>query len=375
MINSNNKSLKSLLDSKDGLHLTTYINFDGDIVRFRKKLNSLLETAEEHLAPVLSEEDRKAFLSPVRALAFETEILKQIKGNIAIFRKNNFFRYVSLPTDVEETCVVANTFHIKPMLKWAQQDQDFLIVGLTTEGASLYKCSQSEMKKIDTAVYPEFMRRLDPNGRYSTLKEIRKQRLGIQTAMKWLSSWVEDLVKDQETMVFVAGQKDHVAAFVKNFKSSKLYPETIAPFFSEDKVFDVCRSIRALLRLDSRTKHVEALKEFETAQKFNRAKTNIFLIAKAAVKGNIKKLVVAEDLNVFGKLDQLTGGVSLHPLDLDHEDDCLLDDLAQTVLLKGGEVVVAKRNEIPQGRPIIAVLKTQSADLTADNASYNEVAV
>ncbi len=46
----------------------------------------------------------------------------------------------------------------------------------------------------------------------------------------------------------------------------------------------------------------------------------------------------------------------MHPIDLNHEDDCILDDLAQMVLSQGGEVVIAKRSEIPKGRPILAIL-------------------
>lgn len=376
MINSKNKTLNSILDSKNGLHLTAYIKFDGNIVRFRKKLKTLLVTAEEHLSPVLTAEDKKRFLSPVKDLGFDSETLKQIKGNIAIFRKDNFFRYMSLPIEVEEGCVVANTFHIKPMIKWAQQDQDFLIVGLTFDGAILYKGSQSEFKKIDAAVYPESLKRLDCDGGYASLKQKRLQKAELQHTMEWLSGWVGDLVKGNDTTVFVAGNKDYVSAFIKNFKSDKLYPETIAPHFSTENVYEICKNVRALLRLDSRTKLNDALKEFEIAQGTNTAKTNIFQIAKAAIKGNVKKLIIAEDLNVFGKLDLSTGGISLHPLDMDHEDDCLLDDLAQTVLLNGGEVVVAKRSEIPKGRPIVAVLNNQQSELHAvAHRRLSEIAV
>ena len=56
---------------------------------------------------------------------------------------------------------------------------------------------------------------------------------------------------------------------------------------------------------------------------------NIFQIAKAAVQGKIRKLIVADGIQIFGKLDKHTGGVSINPAHLDHEDDDLLDDLSQ----------------------------------------------
>lgn len=374
MINSKNKLLKSVVDSNQGVHLTTYIKYDGDIFSFRKKLNHLLSTADEHLSATLSEEEKRKFLMPVKALGHDSGTLKKIKGNIAIFRKNDFFRYISLPTEIEESCFVADTFHIKPLIKWAQQDQDFFFIGLNFEGADIYKGSQAEFKKIDSAIYPESLRRFDGDGGYVSLKERRYQKAELLHTMDWLADWVNDLVKKTDSTVFVAGNKDHVAAFIKSFRSEKLYPETVSAYYSEGKVFEICKHIRSLLRLESRARLNEALKEFEFTHRHKTIKVNLFQIAKAAICGNVKKLLVAEDLNLFGKLDLETGGVSLHPLDMDHEDDCLLDDLAQVVLLKGGEVVVAKRSEIPMGRPIVALLKNHQMELSLD-ASEAQLAV
>ena len=68
-------------------------------------------------------------------------------------------------------------------------------------------------------------------------------------------------------------------------------------------------------------------------------------------------MIIAEGINVFGKIDKITGGLAIHPFDLDHEDDDLLDDIAQEVLSHGGKVVVARHEEMPKGRPILAILE------------------
>lgn len=375
MVNSKNKLLKSVIDSKDGVHLSTYIKFDGDLISFKNRLNQLLTSVDEHLSFAMSYEEKTHFLKPFKALASDSETLSKFKGNIAIFRKNNFFRFISLPTEIEETAVVADTFHIKPLIKWAQQDQDFILVGLTAAGADIYKGNQVDFKKIDEVVYPDLIKNINNEGRRLSLKEKRLRKAELQNTIEWLARWVNDLTSGMPIMVFVAGPGEFVKPFVKGFRSEKLYPETLSSLYSENAAVEICKNIRALLRLDSREKLYQHLKEFEYAQKMKTAKVNIFQIAKAAIKGKIKKLVIAEDLHVFGKLDHSTGGVSIHPLDLDHEDDCLLDDLAQTVLLKGGEVIVAKRSEIPMGRPIVAVLQGQQHEITLLTPRINEFTV
>jgi hypothetical protein len=44
---------------------------------------------------------------------------------------------------------------------------------------------------------------------------------------------------------------------------------------------------------------------------------------------------------------------------MDHEDDDILDDLAQMVLALGGDVVVARPEEIPKGRTVLAILNNE----------------
>ena len=154
-----------------------------------------------------------------------------------------------------------------------------------------------------------------------------------------------------------------------------MYQKNIAPWFTPENVNEVCRNIRGLLHRNSRARINFALKEFQISLQNDPSNTNIFQIAKEAVNGNVKKLIIAEDLNVFGKLDITSGYIDLHSSDLDHEDDCLLDDLAQVVLSNGGEVVVAKVNEIPKRKPIIALLKTHSHGVYATPTFSQAIAV
>ncbi len=104
--------------------------------------------------------------------------------------------------------------------------------------------------------------------------------------------------------------------------------------------------------------------EFYHAEDLNMANKNIYQIAKATMEGKVKKLIIADGICIFGKVDRKTGSLQIHPAHLDHEDDDILDDLAQEVLSKGGEVVVAARDEIPKGRPILAILDSSGSELS-----------
>ncbi len=102
------------------------------------------------------------------------------------------------------------------------------------------------------------------------------------------------------------------------------------------------------------------------------ASKNIFQIARAVVRGQVRKLVIMEDISIFGKIDRKSGGLAIHPFDQDHEDDDILDDLAQMVLSQGGEVIVAPRDQIPKGRPILAILEDDGTDLEYEKEAIQE---
>ena len=89
----------------------------------------------------------------------------------------------------------------------------------------------------------------------------------------------------------------------------------------------------------------------------NRTK-NIFHISKAVARGEVRKLMIASGTTVFGKIDDKSGSLAIHPYDLDHEDDDILDDLAQAVIAQGGEVIVADDDQMPQHRIAMAILKS-----------------
>ncbi|HND86606.1 MAG TPA: hypothetical protein PLU50_12385, partial [Pseudobdellovibrionaceae bacterium] len=124
MIIEKKVSLKSILESSEGIHLTAYLVNRGDLVDLKLQLQETLNEAYEWLYSVQSIEERKKFLEPLDALLNDARILKDMKGNIGIFRTKDSFRILNIPVDLERQCHVATTFHVKPLLRWMQLDRE-----------------------------------------------------------------------------------------------------------------------------------------------------------------------------------------------------------------------------------------------------------
>jgi hypothetical protein len=356
MLTSKQTTLKPLLESENGVHLTAYLVNRGDLIDLKSQLKTVINESYEWLNTAMSMEERKRFLEPLDSLLLDARIFKEMKGNIGLFRTLDSFRVLNIPIDVEYSCQVATTFHVKPLLRWLQADREFLLLGMEKDSAHLYLGSQDSLKLVDSILFPEFFKEKQSLDGYMSLKESRQKKVKEDETFAWFNEWIKDLTKTTKPKLFVAGEKSKVDGLNRHLQYTNTAKAPISNSFGEHNVSDVCADIRKLLKEESKKALEKSLLEFKFAEEGNRTRKNIFQIAKAVVQGKVRKLIVTDELNIFGTIDKKTGGLALHPFDLNHEDDCILDDLAQMVLSQGGEVVIAKQDEIPKGRPILAIL-------------------
>jgi hypothetical protein len=345
MLTSRKMTLRPLLESENGVHLTVYLVNHRKLDDLRQQLRDAVAECHEWLNPVMSEDDKKKFLEPIEALLVDSGIFKQMKGNIGIFRNQNFFRVLNIPVDVESLCQVATSFHVKPLLRWLQTDHEYLFLGMEQKAAYLYLGNQHSLKLIDSFVYPVRIELAD------------RHRSRPDETYSWLGSWIYQLTKNYKLKLFVAGEESIVKKMTSTLKYKNAVKTPVANHFNKDNVNELLENMKDRLKQHSQDLIEKALREFRFAEDGNRVRKNIFQISKAVVQGRVRKLIVSDELSIFGKIDKKSGGLAIHPCDLDHEDDDILDDLAQMVLSQGGEVVVISKEEIPKGRPILAILE------------------
>ena len=360
MITDRKTTLKPILESYQGVHLTAYLVNRGDLIDLKSQLRDVINEAEEYLEHVFSEEERKKFIEPLLALTSDSRIFKSIKDNVAIFRTKDFFRLISIPIAVTKQCHVANSFHVKPLLRWMQFDKEFLFLGLCNDSAHLYFGSHSSLQKIDSILFPEILRTENTDSDYDSLKRSRQIKTVREETFVWLSEWLEQITaKRVRPKLFLAGENVQIKNLLGKLSYSPVIKTPVAEFFRDREVGYICAKIRKQLKSEAMKDVEGAFVEYYLAEEKNLTRRNLFQIAKASVRGEVRKLILADDVNIYGKLNKASGEVSIHPFDMDHEDDDLLDDLAQTVLQFGGEVVLAPKNEVPKGSPIFAILQSK----------------
>lgn len=336
MLSSKKISLRPILESSNGVHLSAYIVNRGDLVDLKRQIRDIVKISNEHLRMAMSLKERNKFLEPLDSLLLDARIFREMKGNVGLFRKHDSFALINIPMELEFSCNVASTFYVKPLLKWLQNDQDFFLLGIKKDSLDLFLGSQDSLKHIDSILLPDF---------------------------SCLSEWISKLTVSIKPKLFLAGDNSIVEILRRNLKYDNLVLQTVANSFGDHNVLDISMSIRKTLNEEVKDNILQTFAEYRIADEENRSSKNLFQISKAVTEGRVRKLIVTDEMNIFGTINKETGRVSIHPFDLNHEDDDILDDLAQMVLEQGGEVIVASRDEMPNSYPILAILDRENAAL------------
>jgi len=353
MIFEKRSTLKPLIESSTGVHLTAYLRNTGDLGQLKAQLREAIAKAEAEIQPVMTAMDRRLFLAPLQLLLNNDKLLKRIKHNVGIFRTSKIFRVLALPLEVDNACVVANSFHVKPLLRWMRIDKDFLLLGIESHAAYLYQGTQHSLKLVDTLELPNpFVKRMPK----SRLAKATSRSVVQAESLETLADWLSGHTRMAKPPLFAAGDPQVLQALRKSI----IYPGFATPglsdSFSRDRIPALCFAVRVQLEVEAWVELDRLVTEFNEAEEHRVAQRNIFQIAKAVAQGRVRKLMVTDGVKIFGKFNSKTGALAIHPRDMDHEDDDILDDLAQSVLAKGGEVVVTSRGDIPDGHLVWALL-------------------
>ena len=356
MLASKVSNLKPILESAGGVHVTAYFENRGDIKDFKEQIRASIHRAQEHITVVMNIQEQLAFLEPLELLYRDTNDLTKIEGSFGVFLKKDFFFSLNIPLRVNHTCQVATSFHIKPVLQWLQADEEFLLLGVDQDTVYLARGSQFSSKIVDSVSLQKPDSKEASSSINTTQGELNFARVGELATISWLRNCLFEITTDLKPKMYLAGNRPILELLKGSCFYDRVVKEAISESFSLDKIGSICASIREIQRTESSSFIERSIGEFRAAEERYRTRTNVFQIAKAVVQGRVRKLAIAEEVSVFGKMDRKTGSLALHPFDLDHEDDDVLDDLAQMVLLQGGDVIVVPQIEIPNRRPILAIV-------------------
>ncbi|HAS72932.1 MAG TPA: hypothetical protein DCS67_02175 [Clostridiales bacterium UBA8960] len=344
-----------------------------DLIVFK----NLIQVIEKSLEELPNSDLKAAILKPLHALKEDKEFWNHTSDGMAVFASSSQCIVYKLNNPVNELAIVANSFHIKPILKAFQSIENYLLLGLSRENFSLYKGNRYgfENIKIDAEIPRTLSEVLGSqktdshlthgsyngtggpamyHGHGDAQQEIDKD---TEKYFRYVDAFVLDhYSKAMKWPLILVSLTEHHSLFKALSSNPYLIEEGIKKSIDSLDLNEIQDKATVIIETINAEKYKVLKESFANAEADAMGSVDLEEIVKAAFESRVDTVYIEEDKIIPGKIDYETGKIKYGDIDHPNYDD-VLDDLAEMVLSNGGNAFVLTEDKMPCTTGIAAIYR------------------
>lgn len=347
-----------------------------DVIRY----GNLLKEMELSLQQKFRGKDTRAILEPFRALASDADFWNHALDGLAVFGASGRFDVFKLQRPMPELAIVADSFHLKPLLRFYQSADRYQVLVLGQGSVRLFEGNRDVLDEVTLSPdVPQTMK--DVPGTASTQAYMNVHGTGAAGSQGTVSirhgqgsksdtidadtekffravdrAILEHYSKPSGLPLMLAALPQYHALFHKVSQNPFLMQDGIeinADAISEDELR--ARAWQAV-EPDYVADLIQLGEQFHKERANGRSADDLSDVAAAAVHGRVDTLLVEAERHIPGRLETATARIAFDNLAHPEVDD-LLDDVAEEVLKKGGNVLVVPKARMPSQTGMAAIYR------------------
>ena len=355
------------------LFMPTHVHHPGteqDPIRFK----NLLKSAESLLHERYVRAGVQDLLEPLANLSEPWFWRYQMHG-LALFRSRGLLAIHRLPMRLPELVVVADSFHVKPLLRFLQTNQRYLVLALSQKQVSLYEGTPYTLDPVDLADLPTSMAEtlgVEAREPFLNVRTVGKGRTpvfhghGAPDAahkdelvrfFRVIDKALWGILREEQIPLILAGVDYYLPIYREVSRYPYLGANGLSGNFdaaSPDELYEKVRPLAVELLGE---REDEALAAYASEDARGLTSADLATIARLSVQGRVRRLLLAEGVHVWGNLDRVSGEFRRSQAQQDTRDDDILDDLAELVLARGGDILVLPAPKMPHQAAVAALLR------------------
>lgn len=338
---------------------------------------NLLRVIENSLKQITNDDFIDSIMKPFYELKEDKTFWNTTADGIAVLASKSKCIVYNLHNPVKELAIVANSFHIKPLIKAFQSTENYQLLGLSRENFTLYQGNRNGFEEIvinqDT---PRTMKDVlgdqlsDSNlshgsyagaggptmyhGHVDVKLEINKD---TEKYFRYVDSFVfENYSKTSKLPLILVSLTEYHPEFKRLSHNPYLLEEGINKSIESLDLNEIQEKVRMIIEAINMEKIKKLAESYAKAKVELLGSSDLEHVAKAAYESRVETILIDEDKMIPGKIDYKTGEIKLGNIDSPEYDD-ILDDLAELVLLGGGAVFVLPKIKMPSATGIAAIYR------------------
>ena len=350
-----------------------------DPIRFK---NLITRGQENLLESGLRRPEIQALMRPVENLLTDDDFWQHQSDGLAVFLSPDYFKTLRLPSEFDELLVIANNFHIKPLLPLLSKDGEFYILALSMNDIRLFLGTRDTINEIDLGDIPTDMQEAlwmdDPekhtdfhtgadsagrNGKRQAVfhghgtKEAEK-KTNILRFFQYIDRGLRDLLDEKEIPMVLAGVDYLLPIYHKANTYAGLLDEGLEgnpEELDEKKLHKRAWNLVGPIFKDGQTQTLEKFKQLY-GQGNELASVDVKTIVRAANFGRVDTLFVPLGVQRWGHYDSQHNKVIFEKKSTPENED-LLDFATMHTLINSGKVYAIRPENIPGNGEMAAILR------------------
>lgn len=340
-----------------------------DPIRFK----NLMRTVEDSLRQKYPTRDIREMMQPFQDLAADPLFWNHTRDGLAVLACPGTLKVFLLQRTLPERAVVADSFHIKALCRYVQSADRFHVLALTRTSAKVFEGNRSALD--DEPLPADFPGEASPTERGKPGVSVASSSAGVGSPKvvyghgedktdadteKYFRAVdravMEHFSKPTGLPLILAALPEHQAMFRAVARNPQLMPNGVpgnpAPLTNDQLRAQVWQVLEP-----EYLKRLDGLKElFSSAQARQAGSADLSDVARQAVAGRVGKLLVEAERVIPGIVDPSSGAIQFADLGSPEVDD-MLDDVAELVLTRGGEVIVVPAERMPTSSGLAAIYR------------------
>lgn len=335
-----------------------------DPLRFRH----LVQELEQSLEGEYPADKIRSLLEPFEELERDHDFWNHTLDGIAVLGAPGLFQVYALQRPVPELAVVAKSFHTKPLRRLLQSSDRFQVLGLSLHEIKLFEGNRDSLDEMELA--PDVPRTIDEalgeelTEAHQTVASYGGTSLG--SSMRHGQGGKKDEVdidaerffravdqailehhsRPSDLPLLLAALPEHHGIFHQVSKNPFLLAEGIKIHPDALPLDELREKAWQFFEPQYQLRLAKLADEFALAKSKDLGLDELQEIAEAVVGGRISTLLIESNREIAGRIDAATGQIQTGDLRNPEVDD-VLDDLAEIVSSKGGQVMVIPSEQMP----------------------------
>ncbi len=345
----------------------------------RIRYGNLVKELESSLQQRYPQHESQQRLAPFLALTEDREFWNGTLDGLAVLGAPGVFRVYRLPRTVAELAVVADTFHVKPLLRHLQSVDRYQVLGLSRHEAKLFEGHRDGMSEVALA---EGVPRTITDALGDELTEPHQTVAsyggvgqGHGAMHHGHGAKAEEVDSDAERFfravdrgvlehhsrpsslpLILASLPQHHDPFHRLSHNPFLLPDSVDVHPDAVSLDDLRERAWQVVEPAYLARLAALADEFGSAKARGLGADDVAEVTKAVIEGRVAKLLVEADRAIPGRIDRATGELVAGDIDDPMVDD-VLDDLAVLALRMGGDVVVVPTDRMPTDTGLAATYR------------------